>query len=281
MGKFKWVLVCAVCLVALGATGMAAERSDAQVFLQNDATVAQSFPQFGNGGGFTSSVVLTNTSATATADAVGTLYFYDTVGESLLVGVAHGDDDHDAAGRIFPQAGHLVSMVDFEIPPLGSVTINTDGLGDLAIGSARVVSNVPVSGIIRFQIPGIGIAGFGTAPPMTQAITPARRNAEINTAIAVRNNSWEPIAVHFEMRGEDGQLLGPDAVVPREIPGNGRIAEFIDELFPELDTSDVVGTVVIVLHEGEEDATFSAISIELGFEPGLFTSLPVSPVIEP
>ncbi len=283
MGKFRWILVGCVCVLVAGASGLAAERSDAQVFFQNDDTLAQSFPQFGSGSGFASSVVLTNTSATSTADAVGTVYFLDVDGDPLFVGLANDANEAAQFGRLFPQAGHLVSEVEFSIPPLGSVTFTTDGLGDeLLLGSARVVSNVPVGGIIRFEIPGIGIAGFGSAPPMTEAITPARRNPEINTAVAIRNNSFEgPIVVQLELRDEDGQLLGPDAVVQREIPSQGRIAEFVDELFPDVDTSDVVGTVVIVLDEGEDDASFSAISLELGFEPGQFTSLPVSPVFHP
>jgi hypothetical protein len=284
MGKFRWILVGCVCVLVVGASGLAAERSDAQVFFQNDDTLAQSFPQFGSGFGFTSSVVLTNTSATSTVDAVGTVYFLDLDGAPLFVGLENDANDEAAQfGRLFPQAGHLVSEVEFSIPPLGSVTLTTDGLGDeLLLGSARVVSNVPVGGIIRFEIPGIGIAGFGSAPPMTEAITPVRRNAGINTAVAIRNNSFEgPIAVNLELRGEDGQLLGPDAVAQREIPAEGRIAEFIDELFPDVDTSDVVGTMVIVLDEGEDGASFSAISLELGFDPGQFTSLPVSPVFHP
>jgi hypothetical protein len=226
--------------------------------------LVQYFPQFGNGvadgPSLTSSVVLTNASPSAAAE--GTVYFFDQDGQPLTVGLVEGDP---------------VSEMEFSIEPLGSVTFTTDGLGDLSIGSAEVTSTEPVGGIIRFQIPEIGIAGFGSAVPVQRAITPARRNSEINTAIAIRNDETSPITITLEMRGEDGVSLGDDAMVQREIPANGRIAEFIDELFEDLDTTDVVGTVVISTEAG----SFSAISLELGSDPGVFTSLPVTPVEEP
>jgi hypothetical protein len=220
--------------------------------------LVQYFPQIGNGGaeGLTSSVVLTNASTTEVAE--GTMFFFDPEGQPVPMGV-EGDE---------------VAEVEFSIQPLGSVTFATDGEGDLIIGSAEVISNEPFGGIIRFQIPDFGIAGFGSAVPLQHAIVPARRNPDINTAIAIRNNETFPITVVLEMRGEDGEALGGAAVTEREIPPDGRIAQFIDELFEDLETADVVGTLVISTEEG----SFSAISLELGSEAGLLTSLPVTPV---
>ncbi len=220
------------------------------------------FPQFGNGGGgaaqggITSSVVLTNASSTAVAE--GTLSLFDQDGQPLTTGLVGG--------------GTPSSDVDFTIQPLGSATFTTDGQGDLKVGSAEVLSNQSVGGIIRFQIPA-GNAGFGSAPALQGAIIPVRRNAEINTAIAIRNLETFPITVTLQMRGEDGASPGTNAEVQREIPPNGRIAQFISELFENLDTTDSLGTVVISTEEG----AFSAMALELGSTPGLFTSLPVTP----
>jgi hypothetical protein len=240
--------------------------------------LVQYFPQFGNGGGaaleggFSSSVVLTNPSSSAVAH--GTMYFYDPDGEPLSVGLL-------TSGLIGPSGILLqsapVTEVEFAIEPLGSVGFTTDGLGELIIGSAEVIANEPIGGIIRFRHPEIGISGFGSAPPLRGAITPVRRNFEINTAIAVRNNETFPINVTLEMRDEEGGELGQNAVVQRQIPPDGRLAQFINELFEDLDTTDIVGTVVISTAEG----SFSAIALELGLEPGLFTSLPVTPVEVP
>jgi len=227
--------------------------------------VVQYFPQFGNGGGqagVTSSVVLTNPSSTATAE--GTLHFFDANGQPLTIGLTGGG------------AGAPASEVDFSIQPLGSVTFTTNGQGDLTSGSSEVISNEPVGGIIRFQLP-VGIAGFGSGASVRHAITPARRNPDINTAIAIRNLETFPLTVTLQIRGENGASLGDDAVVQRTIPANGRIAQFINELFQNLNTSNFLGTVEISTGEG----SFSAISLELGSDAGLFTSLPVTPVAGP
>jgi hypothetical protein len=238
--------------------------------------VVQYFPQFGNGGaateegGFTSSVVLTNASSAETA--VGTMFFFDPDGQPLVVGLIEGD-----AGTAGVQLqGTPVSEVEFAIEPRGSITFTTDGLGELIIGSAEVISSRPVGGVIRFRHPEIGIAGFGSAPPLRHAIAPARRNEQIRSAVAIRNDETFPITVTLEISGEDGEPLVENAVVQREIPPDGRIAEHIDELF-DLGIDDVLGTVVI----STESGSFSAIAVEQGLEPGLFTWLPVTPVEEP
>lgn len=228
--------------------------------------IAQYFPQFGNGGavagqgGVISSVVLTNASSTATAG--GTLYFYNADGQPLTVGLAGG--------------GAPASQMDFSIQPLGSATFTTDGQGDLTIGSTEAISNAPIGGVIRFQLP-VGIAGFGSGEPLQHAIIPARRNPDINTAIAIRDLETFPITVTLQMRGEDGAALGNDAQAQRQIPPNGRIAQFVNELFPNLNTANLLGTVEISTQEG----SFSAISLELGSNAGQFTSLPVTPVQGP
>ncbi len=59
-----------------------------------------------------------------------------------------------------------------------------------------------------------------------------------------------------------------------ELVANGHLAKFIDELFPEADTDDFVGTLVVQASGGEIVAT----ALELGDEPGQFTTLPVTPL---
>ncbi len=230
------------------------------------------FPQFGNGGGFSSAITLTNTSTTT--EVAGVLYFQDVDGGPLTVGLAGG-------GLVGTQRGGTrfqvinVSEVDFEIPPLGSVSITTDGQGDIALGSAKAVANGPIGGIIRFSIPSIGIAGFGSAPPLDRALVPVRAAGSLRTAIAVRNNESHPITVNFALQGVEGDP--EDLVAERTIPANGRVALFMDELFENLAPGDFQGTLLVSTGEG----SFSAISLELGPNPGEFTSLPVSPVVGP
>jgi hypothetical protein len=236
------------------------------------------FPQFGNGGGtaesegFTSSIVLVNTSTTTAVS--GTVYFRDMDGFPLPVGLTGG------SGVVTP--GVPVSQVDFSLEPFGSTTFETDGEGDIILGSAEVISNFPVSGVIRFSIPGIGIAGFGSAPPMARAIVPVRNEGGVRTAVAIRNNETNAITVGLSLRGEDGSIpgnVGPTSTTGEvQIPANGRVASFIDEYFSDADLTGFVGTLVVTA----DDGSFSAIALELDqTQPGIFTSLPVSPVTGP
>ena len=233
--------------------------------------VALYFPQFGNGDGFTSSIVLTNTSTTTEAE--GVLAFYD--GEGMPLPVMLGG----VGGVIAPAPP--VSEVPFVIPPLGATTVATSGQGALTVGSAEVISNVPVGGVVRFYTPGIGIAGFGSSAPMVRAIAPVRQEGDIRTAIAIRNNETYPIQVVLTLLGEDGQppeFLGADEnAVELTIPANGQVPRFMDEHFPQLAGETFLGTVVIEAVEG----SFSAIALEMGSDPGEYTSLPVSPVLVP
>ncbi|MDA2931450.1 hypothetical protein MYX84_16145, partial [Acidobacteria bacterium AH-259-O06] len=54
----------------------------------------------------------------------------------------------------------------------------------------------------------------------------------------------------------------------------GHLAQFIDQLFTEADTSDFEGTLVVQASDGKIAAT----ALELGPEAGQFTTLPVTPL---
>ena len=126
------------------------------------------FAQFGNGQGFTSDTVLTNSSATETIS--GQVDFFDGDGLPLSMGLTSGE----------------ASSVEFEIPALGMTTIRSDGQGETMVGSAVVSSDRRVGGVVRFNISGIGIAGVSASQPLDGFITPVRRQLEgINTGVAI------------------------------------------------------------------------------------------------
>ena len=71
-------------------------------------------------------------------------------------------------------------------------------------GSVRVVADEPIGGVLRFDIPGIGVAGVGVSPPVRDVLFPVRRQeAEINTGVAVHNLGEEAMEVtcEFNARG--------------------------------------------------------------------------------
>ena len=57
------------------------------------------------------------------------------------------------------------------------------------------------------------------------------------------------------------------------LPPGGRVALYLDELFPEAATSDSLGNLMISADEG----TFVAVALELGAGTWQFPTLPVTP----
>ena len=65
--------------------------------------------------------------------------------------------------------------VQTEMQPLQALTISTHGQGEVVAGSVTVLSNGPIGGVLRFDLPGVGVAGVGAGQPLRDALFPARR----------------------------------------------------------------------------------------------------------
>ena len=86
--------------------------------------------------------------------------------------------------------------IQTEMEPLGELTISTHGRGELVSGSVTVVSEGPIGGVLRYALPGIGVAGVGASHPLSDALFPVRRQeAGINTGVAVHNLGEEAMEV--------------------------------------------------------------------------------------
>ena len=224
------------------------------------------FSQFANGAGLVSSLFLLNPSVTD--QARGEVAFF-------------GDDGNPLSIAINGEAA--ASRIPFEIPPQGGAILSTDGQGDLVAGSARaLITEGVIGGVLRFSIPGTGIAGVGSSGPFTDFIAPVRRSSAtgLNTGVAVsatggigvaESTSGAAITLNLTLRDSTGAAVqGGEA--ERNLGDNGHLAKFIDELFPEADTADFTGTLTVTAAGG----TIAATAIELGNQPGQFTTLPVN-----
>ncbi len=156
--------------------------------------------------------------------------------------------------------------------PLGELTISTHGRGDLVTGSVKVVSDGPIGGVLRFGLPGIGVAGVGASQPVQDALFPARRQAEgISTAAAIHNLGEELMVVSCQLMKE-GAVLEEGFMV---LEANGQDAQYIEQMFTNTDTSDFVGSVrCTAFGEGR----FTGVAVELDAGNRIFTTLPVVPV---
>ena len=196
------------------------------------------FAHFANGTGITSEMVFLNPSTQPSRPAV---YFYDT--EGALVAP---ESVVDITGDLeITEDGGLTVWTEME--PLGVLTISTHGRGELVTGSVRVVSDGPIGGLLRFDLPGVGAGVVGASPPLGDALFPVRRQeGGINTWAAIHNLESSPGLVRCDLMRE-GVLLDA-ASIPLE--ANGQTSWFIDQAFPAADTSDFAGRCAAVRQGG-------------------------------
>ena len=218
------------------------------------------FAYFANGSAITSDLVIVNP---GTESIRPSIYFYDEEGDRIdavsLVDVT-GDLEVHADGG-------LSLLADME--PLGELTISSHGRGDLVTGSARVVADGPVDGVLRFNAPGIGVAGIASSRPLRDAIFPVRRvEGGINTAAAIRNLGQDLITVTCQLMQEG--IVREDAEI--SLAANGQTTHFIDELFPGTDTSNFAGSVRC---SGSTEALFAGVALEMDFDHATFMTLPL------
>ena len=234
----------------------------------DDGMSMLNFAHFANGelGGVptSSDLVFVNVANTAVGPAI---YFYDRNGNMI-----DADSVVDVMMDGVEVAGDGALIVMDEIPPMGEMTISTNGMGEGVIGSVRVVSDGPIGGVLRFDIPTAGVAGVGASEAVNTAIFPARRMANgINTGAAIRNLMADMTTVVCRLMA-GGQRRG-EAVI--ELAGNGQNSQFINELFPSANTDDFEGSVHCSAPAG---SMFTGVALEMDFNNRIFTTLPMVPV---
>ena len=219
------------------------------------------FAHFANGEGITSGLVFVNV---ATHPIRLGLDFYDKEGNPIAAEtVVDATEDLEIT-----EDGALSVRTAME--PLGELTISTHGRGEVVSGSVKVVSNGPIGGVLRFDLPGIGVAGVGASPPVRDALFPAcREGGGISTAAAVHNIEEEAIVVSCRLMS--GGIVLEEVEI--DLAAYGQEAQFIEEMFTTTDTSNFVGLVRCT-----GPGRFTGVAVELDAASRIFTTLPVVPV---
>ena len=225
------------------------------------------FAHFANGtaGGvtITSDIVLVNVETSAVTPAI---YFYNQMGDMI-----DADSVVDATGDLMVN-GDGVLTVPGGIAGQGEMTISTNGEGALVIGSVRVFGTGRLGGVLRFEIPAVGVAGVGASEPVSDMIFPARRMAGgIRTGAAVRNLSSDPLTVTCHLM-QGGEVMDTKMI---DLAGDGHYSKNIDEMFPGSNTTDFVGSVRCMASDG---GMFTSVALEMDFVGQIFTTLPVVPL---
>ena len=240
---------------------------------------ALDFAHFANGAGITSDLVFVNLSTERSRPAP-TPFHSDILPLLPTIYFSGPDGEPIAAESVVDITGDLEVMEDggltvlTEMEPLGVLTISTHGQGELVSGAARVIADEPIGGVLRFDLPGIGVAGVGASQPLSDAIIPVRRQeGGINTGVAVHNLGEEAMTVTCELM-QGGTVLD-DVSLP--LAANGQSSWFIDEVFTGADTSGFVGSVRCT---APGEGMFTGVAVELDAVNRIFTTLPVVPVEE-
>ena len=223
------------------------------------------FAHFGNGEGFASELVVFNPSPTT---ATGSVSFRDSGGNPL---------DSDSVVSAIPGVrGRQNGAASFTLEPLSSTTISTPGIGSLVTGSATISADAAVAGLMRFHLPGVGMAGLGPSQAYRRVMVPVRRLTTLSTAVAIQNLSRVEVRVSLTLRDSRKSNFG-NTEASLTIPPQGQVAKFIQELLDYVE-GGFHGTLLI---EAEEGAKVAVTALEIGSEPGQFTSLPLSAVPSP
>ena len=241
------------------------DREQEQEEEQEQDATRLDFTHFANGGKIVSSLVLLNAGAYPVRPAI---YFNDQDGGAIpaesMVDIT-GDMEIGDDGALRPGTA---------LNPLGELTVSTHGRGALKVGSVAVTAEGPIGGVLRFDIPGLGVAGVGDSPPLRDALVPVRRqDGGVNTGVAVHNRGAAALLVRCRLM-RAGAVL-EETMIP--LAANGQDSRFIDQVFPTADTSDFSGSVRCMT---PEPGRFSAVAFELDGVHRIFTTLPVVPVVE-
>jgi lysyl endopeptidase len=182
------------------------------------------FPQFADGGGYTTSLVLLNTSDVAEE---GTLQILDDEGLPLVVNQVGGTAD---------------SSFRYLIPSNGTFRFQTDGIPTTAkVGWIRLIPDpgdaTPMgSGIFGYN-PG-SILHSESGIPAVAAITHARIYVDLsenyNTGLALANVGETSASITINAFLNDGITPAGNSKGSLELSGNGHRARFANELVSDL-----------------------------------------------
>ena len=212
------------------------------------------FAQFADGEGLSSQMTLFNASTTAA---------------NILILVK---DDQGLPLSVDLNGEEIPGQLNAVLAAGGLAVFETDGLGDLRVGSVSICSDQPLAGVLLFNSPS-GLAGVTSSAEQEagfQTLIETNALNGISTGIAIQNLESEDNFLELELRALDGEVL---AVTELELPPMGHRARFIEEFTwtPLVDFSEFRGSLRVI-SSGRVAAT------ALQVRPGQFAAIPVIPL---
>ena len=196
-------------------------------------------PQVVTGGGYISIITIVN--ANFKSAAIGTISFFNQDGTPRTI---------EFEGRA-PATSFQVT-----VPSGGTVVLRTTPGGDtIVVGMAKLVSDFPLGGVLRFTFEGnqVGVLNARLSKNATLVINTSNGN---DTGVAIANPGQGPINVrltHVDKDGNDLETLDPPELNP--LPSCGQIAKFVTQFGFTNITDQSDGTVKIqVIGDGDFSA---------------------------
>ncbi|MBI2149402.1 MAG: CotH kinase family protein [Acidobacteria bacterium] len=225
-GSFTFSSSVPVAVVAL--RGFTNERSEflittlPVVELTNAAAPASTLPHFADGGGWTTQVVLINSSDQSIA---GTVQFAGPGSATAAAQPVNVSID-----------GRTDSSFSYTIPARSSIRLRTSGAGAaIQTGSVRIVTTdrLPEAlAIFSFKKDGVTVseAGVPAIPsgPAFRMYVESGEGGAVQSGIAVVNFSNTPAVVNFELGTLAGESTGLTGVIT--VPANGQSAMFLNQV---------------------------------------------------
>ncbi|MDA2938976.1 hypothetical protein MYX75_12030 [Acidobacteria bacterium AH-259-A15] len=211
------------------------------------------FAQFADGAGLFSQIILFNLDRMM--ESTTRIILTDDNGQPLSV---------DLNGQL------IEGQLQVTVPPSGSRSFRTDGVGPLIAGSVTVASDQPLGGVILFG-GGIGLAGVGSSAELPDGfIAPMEvsETAGVNTGLAVMNLEQTEVSLDLRLLDSNGNSL---ATANATLLARGHMALFVDQFDwnGSIDFSSFQGILEIVA-SGKTAATV------IQSRPGQFATLPVA-----
>ncbi len=217
------------------------------------------------------------------------LIFNLSLSEATVRLALTGDDGSPLSVTI-PEKG-TSSTYTFSLRPRASVFLQTDGIGPLAAGAARITSNVPIGASAIFSLFDSGgkfltESGVGDSPVLKQLTLPVDVTGDFNTGVAFFNPGSSPITLTLRMIDTGGTLVGSTVEIP--LGTLGHLAKFVteDDLFPDvrnfrgsLAISATGGVAAVTLRQNSSPISYTTLPVAPGKATGKYPVAPLLPVV--
>src|SRR5213594_86292 len=201
-------------------------------------------PQYVAGGGYSTEIVMTNPSATRTAQVYVSLT--------------------DLNGR-------PLETSSLEIPPLASarfVGMQSPSSASLVIGTARINANARLSAYATIIGGGTRASVYPAGQARNVAFPIKQAGTEVQNAVALLNTTNQAATLTIALLNSRGEEV---TRVSRQLSGNEQLSRFIDEFYPGIRNGEFSGTVTV-----RSTALVAVVALQI--DRSGITTIPVTPI---